>query len=64
MLIKLLRFGSWIFFRLQVKWKDRISGPGLRLAQPGGPTARGSVLPFYPKTEEVPASESSNFIKI
>jgi hypothetical protein len=32
--------------------------PGLRLAQPGGPTARVSVLPFYLKTEEDPASET------
>jgi hypothetical protein len=32
---------------------------GLRLAQPGGPTARVSVLPpFYLKTEEDPASET------
>jgi hypothetical protein len=30
----------------------------LRLAQPGGPTARVSVLPFYLKTEEDPASET------
>jgi hypothetical protein len=53
-----LRFGSWIFFRLQVKRKDRNpSWPGLRLAQPGGPTARISVL-FYLKTEEDPASET------
>jgi hypothetical protein len=27
-------------------------------AQPGGPTARVSVLPFYLKTEEDPASET------
>jgi hypothetical protein len=31
---------------------------GLRLAQPGGPTARVSVLSFYLKTEEDPASET------
>jgi hypothetical protein len=32
---------------------------GLRLAQPGGPTARVSVLPlFYLKTKEDPASET------
>jgi hypothetical protein len=31
---------------------------GLRLAQPGGPTARDSVLPFYLKTEEDPTSET------
>jgi hypothetical protein len=37
----LLHFGSWIFFRLQVK-----RSPGLRLAEPGGPTARVFVLPF------------------
>jgi hypothetical protein len=30
--------------------------PGLRLAQPGGPTA--SVLPLYLKTEEDPVSET------
>jgi hypothetical protein len=30
----------------------------LRLAQPGGTTARVSVLPFYLKTEEDPASET------
>jgi hypothetical protein len=54
--IKILQsFGSWIFFRLKVKRKDR---PGLRLAQSGGPTARVSVLPFYLKTEEDPASET------
>jgi hypothetical protein len=34
------------------------SGPGLRLAQPGDPTARFPVLPFYLKTEEDPASET------
>jgi hypothetical protein len=28
------------------------------LAQPGGPTAGVSVLPFYLKTEEDPASET------
>jgi hypothetical protein len=33
-------------------------GPGLRLPQPGGPTARFSVLPFYLKTEEDPPSET------
>jgi hypothetical protein len=55
-LIKLLRFGGWIFFRLQVKRKDR--NPGLNLAQPGGPTARIPVLPFYLKTEEDTASET------
>jgi hypothetical protein len=33
-------------------------GPGLRLAQPGGPTAKVSVLPFYLKTEEDPVSET------
>jgi hypothetical protein len=33
-------------------------GPGLRLAQAGGPTARVSVLHFYLKTEEDPASET------
>jgi hypothetical protein len=54
--IKLLRFGSWFFFRLQVKRKD--SSPGLRLAQPEGPTARVFVLPFYLKMEEDPASET------
>jgi hypothetical protein len=32
------------------------SRPGLRLAQPGGPTARVSVLSFLP--EEDPASET------
>jgi hypothetical protein len=32
--------------------------PGLRLAQPGGPTARVSILPFYLKMEEDPASET------
>jgi hypothetical protein len=31
---------------------------GLRLAQPGGPTARVSVLSFLLKTEEDPASET------
>jgi hypothetical protein len=40
--IKLLHFGSWIFFRLQVKRKDKNpicwTCPGLRLAQSGGPT--------------------------
>jgi hypothetical protein len=66
--IKLQRFGSWIFFRLQVKRKDRNPScwapwlssdlEGLRLAQPGGPTARDSVLPLYLKTEEDPASET------
>jgi hypothetical protein len=30
----------------------------LRLAQPGGPTSRVSVLPFCLKTEEDPASET------
>jgi hypothetical protein len=39
--IKLQCFGSWFFFHLQVKGKRP---PGLRLAQPGGPTARVSVL--------------------
>jgi hypothetical protein len=50
----------FIFFRLQVKRKDRNlrPGPGLRLAQPGGTTAMVSVLPFYLKTEEDPASET------
>jgi hypothetical protein len=33
-------------------------GPGLRLAQPGGPTAGVSVFPFYLKTKEDPASET------
>jgi hypothetical protein len=62
-LIKLLRFGSWIFFRLEVK-KGRTEtvavgpGSGLRLAQPGGPAARVYVLPFYLKTEEDSASET------
>jgi hypothetical protein len=37
---------------------DIVHCPGLRLAQPGGPTARVSVLPFYLKTEEDPASET------
>jgi hypothetical protein len=44
--IKAQHFGSWIFFRLQVKRKDL---PGLRLAQPGGPTDRVFVLPFLPE---------------
>jgi hypothetical protein len=39
-------------------YKITFPGPGLRLAQPGGPTARVSVLPFYLKTEEDPASET------
>jgi hypothetical protein len=34
------------------------SCPGLRLAQPGGPTARVSILPIYMKTEEDQASET------
>jgi hypothetical protein len=49
-LIKLLHFGSWIFFRLQVKrgrTETLVVGPGLRLAQPGGPTTRVSVLPLF-----------------
>jgi hypothetical protein len=37
-----LRFGSWTFFRLQVKKKE----------------ARVLVLPFYLKMEEDPASET------
>jgi hypothetical protein len=51
------RFGRWIFLRLQVKRKDRNPScwapvwaslsPGVRLAQPGGPTARVSVLPSF-----------------
>jgi hypothetical protein len=36
----------------------RLYRPGLRLAQPGGPTARVSVLHLYLKTEEDPASET------
>jgi hypothetical protein len=43
------------------------SCPGTRLAQPGGPTARVSVLPFYLKTEEDLASKTLsilNFIEI
>jgi hypothetical protein len=37
--IKLLRFGR----------SDLDPGPDLRLAQPGGPTAKVSVLPFLPE---------------
>jgi hypothetical protein len=33
----------------------------MRLAQPGGPTARAFVLPFYLNTEEDPASETFFF---
>jgi hypothetical protein len=55
--MKLLRFGSWNFFLLQVK-KEGQTRPGLRLAQPGDLTARVSVLSFYLKTEEDPASET------
>jgi hypothetical protein len=49
--MKLLRFGRWIFFRLQVKRKDRNPSlrPGLRLAQSGGPTARVSCPSFLPE---------------
>jgi hypothetical protein len=60
--IKLQRFGSWIFFRLQVKkegQKPQLLGPlvelasdldqGLRLDHPGGLTARVSVLHFLPE---------------
>jgi hypothetical protein len=36
-------------------------GPDLRLAQPGGKTARLSVFLFYLKTEEEPASETLKF---
>jgi hypothetical protein len=46
--IKLERFGNWIFFRLQVA----VGPPG------GGPNSYVSVLPFYLKTEEDPASET------
>jgi hypothetical protein len=55
-----LRFGSWIFLRLQVKKEgQKPLAVDLRLAQPGGPTARVFVLPFfYLKTEEDPASET------
>jgi hypothetical protein len=71
-LIKLPRFGSWIFFRLQVKrgMTETLAvgppGPGLRLAQPGGPTIKVSCPPpLYLKTEEDPTSETVvvNFIK-
>jgi hypothetical protein len=49
-----LRCGSWILFRLQIEEEGTLAvgppasdlRPGLRLAQPGGPTARVSVLPI------------------
>jgi hypothetical protein len=40
-------------------WQDKT---GLRLAQQGGPTSRVSVLPFYLKTEEDPASETLSIL--
>jgi hypothetical protein len=48
--------GRRLFLGAHLCW----SCPGLRLAQPGGPTARISVLPppFNLKTEEDPASET------
>jgi hypothetical protein len=51
--IKLQRFGCWFYFHHQVK-----PGPGLRLAQPGGPTGRFSVLLFYLLTKVGPPSKT------
>jgi hypothetical protein len=40
-------------------------GPGLRLARPGGPTARVSVLPFFTwRRKKIQLPKRSNFIKI
>jgi hypothetical protein len=36
-------------YNLQSGFLDFGLSPGLRLAQPGGPTARVSVLPFLPE---------------
>jgi hypothetical protein len=40
--IKLQRFGSWILLPSSDEKRER--GPDIRLAQPGGPTDRVSVL--------------------
>jgi hypothetical protein len=50
--IKLQRFRSWVFFRLQVKKED------LGLAKPGFPSAEVFSFLFYLKTEEDAASET------
>jgi hypothetical protein len=60
------RFGSWIFFRLQVKKegpKSQLLGPLVELASDldqlsqGAQQLRFLSFLFYLKTEEAPASE-------
>jgi hypothetical protein len=60
-LIKLLCLGSWKlpFSGKKEGQKAELASDlrsGLRLAQPGGPTTRVSILPFYLKMEDDPAS--------
>jgi hypothetical protein len=58
-LIKLLRFGSLSSSVFRPR-------PGLRLADPGGPTARVSVIPPLStlRRKKIQLPKSSNFIKI
>jgi hypothetical protein len=56
---------STVALRGPVDTVANIRGPGLRLAQPGGPTARISVLPLFTwRRKKIQLPKRSNFIKI